>query len=103
MTGIGKKWQYQQASSLGHILRDGLDVLYKTWFEDMRQKEITPLFLVSGGQGIGKSRLLDEFHKESLRCLSDPTDKKLKDRIEEAYVFKVILVVVEMLIPAGHL
>ncbi len=85
-------WDYQPAPDLHSKLSIHLSDIYTQWSNEkvgkipQRDKTLTPLFLVAGGQGIGKSRLLDEFQKEAIHAVDDPI---LKDKLESAYVFKV--------------
>lgn len=47
------------------------------------------MYLFLSGAGTGKSRNANEFYKTAFECLSDDIDLNLKNRIQNAWVFKV--------------
>jgi len=86
---LGSNWIYQGASGLVDTLKEPLVQHYDAWQGGLHDKQSRPLYLVVGGQGTGKSRMLEEM--KVLLCAAAEQSKKedLMQRMRNAYVFHV--------------
>ncbi|KAF9426422.1 hypothetical protein BGZ76_002768, partial [Entomortierella beljakovae] len=89
---LGADWVYQPDPSLYKKLGDEIRDHYSNFCLGKRDKTTTPLYLFLRGAGTGKSRNAQELHKSMIQSLSDEkNDTKLKQKIENAWVFHVSL------------
>lgn len=89
ISGTGKEFEYQKNPEWKNIMKEQIEYHYNAWKRKGTGKISHPLFLSLGGQGTGKSRLLDEFHNLLKESLSDTNNEELKSMIENAWSFKL--------------
>ena len=83
----GKDWEYQPSKKLLDQLSETLPSHYEAWTLGKADKQEHPIYLLWAGPGTGKSRGLEEFQT---LCVKSVPDAFLKQRLRDAFVFKVL-------------
>ncbi|CAJ0831051.1 9052_t:CDS:2 [Entrophospora sp. SA101] len=91
VTSSGLKWQYQLDPHLKDTLQEETEKHHFHFCNGENDKINRPIYLFFSGAGTGKSRNASEFHNTLIKCLNCSKDLKLKEKIQDAWVFNVSL------------
>nr|ALV13261.1 CRN112c [Phytophthora sojae] len=85
----GQDWPYQGESELAGHLVEPLALHYTAWYLQNEDKQNHAINLVLSGPGTGKSRMLDQMKGLMCAAAALSNNRKLKERMENAFVFSV--------------